>query len=109
MDHGSEVSSIPGTSPLARVPTNPMRRKSSASNLLTNINKPSASPASPPPIRDPAPAVPDWDVQSVFSDASGGTGVAGTIASSAGLLSSGGAIPPTPAIGTGTSVEALQH
>ncbi|KAG8703292.1 hypothetical protein FRC08_002959, partial [Ceratobasidium sp. 394] len=104
---GSEPTAAPGTSTLTRVPT--MRRKSSASNLLTNANKPSTSPASPPPIRDPAPAVPDWDVQSVFSDASGGTGVAGTIASSTGLLNSGGAIPPTPALGPGTSVEALQH
>ncbi|KAG9127099.1 hypothetical protein FRC07_000659 [Ceratobasidium sp. 392] len=105
MDIFEQPAPAPGTSALARAPT--MRRKSSASNLLSN--KPSASPASPPPIRDHAPAVPDWDVQSVFSDASGGTGVAGTIASSTGLLSSGGAIPPTPALGPGTSVEALQH
>ncbi|KAF8610451.1 hypothetical protein BDV93DRAFT_601457 [Ceratobasidium sp. AG-I] len=97
-----------GTSTLTRVPT--MRRKSSASNLLTTFNKTSTSPASPPPVRDPAPAVPDsWDAQSIFSDTSAGTGAAGTIASSAGLLSAAGPVPATPALGPGTSVEALQH
>jgi hypothetical protein len=97
-----------GTSTLTRVPT--IRRKSSASNLLTTLNKNSSSPASPPPIRDPAPAVPEtWDSQSMFSDTSGGTGPAGTVASSIGLLNAGGTIPPATTSGPGTSVEALQH
>ncbi|KAB5593700.1 hypothetical protein CTheo_2883 [Ceratobasidium theobromae] len=95
-----------GTSTLTRAPT--IRRKSSASNLLTTLNKNTSSPASPP-IRDPAPAVPEtWDSQSMFSDTSGGTGHAAIVASSAGLLNTGATIPAaTP--GTGTSVEALQH
>lgn len=97
-----------GTSTLTRVPT--MRRKSSASNLLTTFNKTSTSPASPPPVRDPAPAVPDsWDAQSIFSDTSAGTGAAGTISSSAGLLNAAGPVPAAAALGPGTSVEALQH
>ncbi|QRV86436.1 hypothetical protein RhiJN_14454 [Ceratobasidium sp. AG-Ba] len=105
MDGSLESAISPGMSTLTRAPT--MRRKSSASNLLTNMNKPSTSPASPP-IRDPAPALPDWDKDSIFSDASGGTGIAGTIASSAGLLSTA-PVPPTPALGPGIGVESLQH
>ncbi|CAE6519889.1 unnamed protein product [Rhizoctonia solani] len=97
-----------GTSTLTRVPT--IRRKSSASNLLT-FNKGTGTPASPPPVRDPAPAVPEsWDAQSMLSDASGGTGAAGTIASSTAPLNPGSSTPTTAAApGTGTSVEALQH
>ncbi|CUA75150.1 hypothetical protein RSOLAG22IIIB_01797 [Rhizoctonia solani] len=92
---------------LTRVPT--IRRKSSASNLLT-FNKGSGTPASPPPIRDAAPAVPEsWDAQSMLSDASGGTGAAVTIASSTAPLNTGGSTPTTTAPGPGTSVEALQH
>ncbi|ELU43984.1 hypothetical protein AG1IA_01965 [Rhizoctonia solani AG-1 IA] len=97
-----------GASTLTRVPT--IRRKSSASNLLT-FNKGTGSPASPPPVRDNAPALPEsWDSQSMFSDASGGTGVAGTIASSTAPSSNtGNATPTTATSGPGTSVEALQH
>ncbi|KAJ1310065.1 hypothetical protein OPQ81_006817 [Rhizoctonia solani] len=96
-----------GTSTLTRVPT--IRRKSSASNLLT-FNKGTGTPTSPPPVRDPAPAVPEnWDAQSMLSDASGGTGAAVTIASSTAPLNAGGSTPTTTASGPGTSVEALQH
>lgn len=110
MDGSEPAGPLPtaGTSTLTRVPT--IRRKSSASNLLTTFNKNTGSPASPPPVRDPAPAVPEsWDAQSMFSDTSGGTGAAGTIASSAGLLNAGGVPPPVTTPGSGTSVEALQH
>ncbi|CEL52094.1 hypothetical protein RSOLAG1IB_00631 [Rhizoctonia solani AG-1 IB] len=97
-----------GSSTLTRVPT--IRRKSSASTLLS-FNKGTGSPASPPPVRDNAPAVPEtWDSQSMFSDASGGTGVAGTIASTTGHSpNTGSATPTTATSGPGTSVEALQH
>ncbi|KAL5635848.1 hypothetical protein ACGC1H_004597 [Rhizoctonia solani] len=104
---GPESAGHPGTgTTLTRVPT--IRRKSS-SNLLT-FNKGSGTPASPPPIRDTAPAVPEsWDAQSMLSDASGGTGAAATIASSTSPINTGGSTPTTTAPGPGTSVEALQH